>query len=124
MAKIHYSPLIIRSLNLEHNNKLSNLEMFFLVTQEFIQDRIKKGKKGKKLSSNDKITYETMQGILYTLYSEMAVEGCFSFGICETCSDFNNLGHDPETFGTCKGKTVSCFDTCSEHSAQGGGFGL
>lgn len=119
-----HKPIKIVSINKEQGLKLSDLEMFFLVTQDFIQKQLKNGKKGKKLTPEDKITYEQMQGILFALHSEFGLKGCFSFGVCETCSNFDNSMYSSEFSGKCKGKDVHCFDSCSEHSDQGGGFGL
>lgn len=105
------------------NGKKSSLELLFLVNQKLIQEKIKNGKKGIKFGS-ERISYEDCMKELYKLHSVLGLKGCFSFGICETCNNFQ--GFSEEISGKCRryNKTVYFLDSCEEHSKSGGGFGL
>lgn len=122
--KVVHDPVIIRSLNMDKGNQISDLELFFLVAQELIQDKVKNGRKGKKFGSEYKMSYKKAQGILNDLHSYFAMKGCFSFGTCETCEKFGNGISSTGILGTCKGQEKNWCDTCNEHSIKGGGFGL
>lgn len=122
--KVDHSPITINSINMDRNNQIGDLELFFLVVQELIQDKIKDGRKGKKLGQDYKMTYKRAQGVLYDLHSYFGMKGCFSFGTCETCEHFGNGVSSTGKLGVCRGQEKNWCDTCSEHSIQGGGFGL
>lgn len=121
---VKYPAADIASINLQENNKLNDLEMFFLLTQELLQQRIKSGRKGKKWASGDKISYKKAQGVLFELSTYFGLRGAFSFGICANCSHFDNTSTATGCLGTCKGREKHCFDSCNEHSYNTGGFGL
>lgn len=121
---VKFSPTKIDSLNIENGTEVSDLELFFLVVQDLLQDKIESGKKGKKLKSGHKLSYEKAQGILFNLNSYFAIQGCFSFGICQTCEKFGNGISSTGMIGMCNGQEKNWCDTCSNHSKKGGGFGL
>ena len=114
----------ISSLNIDNNLDVSNLEALFLVTQDFLQDKIDQGKKGKRLRNGQKFRYDELQGVLRLLHSYFDLKGCFSFGICETCKKFGNGISSTGAIGVCRGQEKNWCDTCSEHLREGGGFGL
>lgn len=116
--EVIHKPIKVQSIGLENGRKICDLEMFFIVVQGFIQERIENGKKGKKLSSDNKITYESMQGILFELYSKFALEGAFSYGTCGTCENFENAEYSYGLLGMCKGKERHCFESCNEHTKE------
>lgn len=123
-VKVKHKPTIIQSINIDKGNQISDLELFFLITQELIQGKIKQGKKGVKLDQDHKMSYKKAQGVLFVLHSYFAVKGCFSFGTCETCENFGNGISSTGAFGLCKGQEKNWCDTCNDHSIEGGGFGL
>lgn len=114
----------ISSLNIDNNLDVSNLEALFVVTQDLLQDKIDQGKKGRRLRNGQKFRYDELQGVLRALHSYFALQGCFSFGVCETCEKFGNGISSTGTLGMCKGQEKNWCDTCNEHSREGGGFGL
>lgn len=122
--KVRHKPVMIQSINMDRNNQMSDLEVFFLVCQDLIQGKIKEGRKGKKLSPDHKMSYKKAQGVLFDLHSYFAIKGCFSFGTCETCEKFGNGISSTGIIGNCRGQEKMWCDTCSEHSIEGGGFGL
>ena len=123
-TKVKHRPIEVQSINMDRGNQIGDLEMFFLVVQELIQDKIKQGRKGKKLGQGYKMSYKKAQGVLFDLYSHFAIKGCFSFGTCQTCEYFGNGISSTGSIGLCKGQKRTWCDTCNEHSEQGGGFGL
>lgn len=122
--KVEHRPTIVKSINMQNGAEISNLELFFLLCQDLIQSKIKDGKKGKKLASGYKMSYKKAQGVLFDLHSYFAVKGCFSFGPCETCGKFGNAISSTGIIGQCRGQEKLWCDACSEHTIEGGGFGL
>lgn len=122
--KVKHRPRTVNSLNIDKGIPCSDLELFFLLVQELLKEKKAAGEKGKKFSQDDKLSYKKAQGILFDLHSYFALKGCFSFGPCETCSRFGNAVSTTGIIGECKGQERHCFETCSEHSVEGGGFGL
>ena len=123
-VKVKHKPTVIQSINMDRGNQIGDLELFFLLTQELIQDKIKQGRKGKKLGQGYKMSYKKAQGVLFDLHSYFGMKGCFSFGTCETCEKFGNGASSTGILGLCKGQEKNWCDTCNEHSIEGGGFGL
>lgn len=123
-VKVKHKPIRITSLNMEQGRQIGDLELFFLVVQELLQEKIEQGRKGKKLGQEYKMSYKKAQGVLWDLHSYFGIKGCFSFGTCETCESFGNGISSTGTLGMCGGQEKSWLDTCSNHSIQGGGFGL
>lgn len=121
---IKHKPIHIESINMAKGNKISDLEGFLMLCQELIQNQVKKGKKGKILSQNYKMSYKKAQGILYSLHSYFGLKGCFSYGTCDTCTEFENSHYSRGILGTCQGSEKNWCDTCNKHSESGGGFGL
>ena len=117
--KTKHKPIIIQSIRQMKNKEICDLELFFLVVQELIQDQIKNGKKGKKLSPEYKMSYKKAQGILWSLNSYFGLKGCFSFGTCDTCENFNNANYSRGIIGKCKGKEKNWCDSCNEHTKEG-----
>lgn len=114
----------IRSLNAEKGMKLSDLELFFILVEGLINDKISHGRKGKILANEEKMSYKYAASILYELYAYFAAKGCFSFGICGTCKKFGNAMTVSGMLGECRGQERHAFESCNEHSIEGGGFGI
>lgn len=122
--KVKHKPVQIHSINMAKGNKVCDLEGFFLVVQELIQDQVENGKKGKILSPEYKMSYKKAQGVLFDLQSYFGLKGCFSYGTCDTCKKFQNGSYTRGIMGTCNGQEKFWCDTCNKHSQDTGGFGL
>lgn len=116
------------SLNMDKGKELSDLEALFIVVDKLIDKAIEEGsKKGVVLSKGNsnqkKVPYLKLKKDLEALYNGYAVKGCFSIGVCQTCTRFQSIG-STGTLGKCGQKTVGVYDTCINHSKTGGGFGV
>ena len=115
--KVKHKPIHIRSLNMDRGNKICDLELFFLVVQELIQEQVENGSKGKKLSPENKMSYKKAQGVLFNLHSYFGLKGCFTLGTCSTCEKFQNGAYSHGLIGQCKGKERYWCESCDEHSS-------
>lgn len=120
----------ITTLNEDKGNTISDLEALFIVLKKCVNDKVTAGSpsgmvlaRGQK--NERKIKYTEAQKLLAELESYFGVRGCFSLGICDTCSFFNQAGHGNKAFGTCQrsDRMVHRIDSCVNHSRDGGGFG-
>lgn len=68
-----------------------------------------------------RLKFIDMKRVLNSLSSKLGLEGSFSFGVCKTCTRYESLGG---CTGTCGSRNVHEYDSCAQHSKQGGGFGL
>lgn len=117
------------SINLKNAIEVSELESFFLVIDKLLDKKLEENlKSGIVLNKGEqnelRVRYRNTQKTLKELSSYFGLKGCFSFGICGTCDSFNNSGYSCGHLGKCNGKEVHIYDTCNEHSTNGGGFGL
>lgn len=117
-------PIKITSVNGTKGNELNDLEAALLCFQKLIEGKVKEGKKGivlfKDTDSEYKMSYKKLQSLLWELNTLFGMKGAFSFGICETCSRFENSCSDNGAFGKCKGADKHMFDSCEEHKGDGG----
>lgn len=120
-----------KSLNAEKGKTISDLEAVLLLMDKMVQSKLnEKPKAGvtlcKGAKSERRLKYAEAKELVDSLLTYFGMKGCFSFGICGTCTAFDTRSHGNEDFGTCKvsRNTVHRFETCSEHSKKGGGFGL
>jgi hypothetical protein len=109
--------------------KKNELEMFLLCSKKALQKLIDENPKSgliveKDTSGETKMKYKDALVCLQRLEDTFAIKGAFSFGICGNCTKFNTTGHANKNYGTCNGRTVGYFDTCDNHSKEGGGWGL
>lgn len=114
--KVKHKPIQIQSINMSNKDKICDLEGFFLVIQELLQEQIKNCRKGKILSSEYRLSYKKAQGILFDLHSYFGLKGCFSFGTCETCKKFDNGSSSTGIIGDCKNQKRMWCDSCDQHS--------
>ena len=117
------------SLNERKGTTVSKLELtLHLATkalQRIVDDNPKAGVIVAKGQPNEaRMKYSEAIQMMKVLDDYFALKGCKSFGICGTCTKFDNTGRTPDWFGTCGGKEVHAFDTCPQHSKRGGGYGL
>ena len=126
VSKVRYNTYKIESINADKGNNINDLEAFIHLVQSLIRNKQKDGKKGivlfKGTPSETKMSYKKAQGVLCALEAQYGMYGCFSFGICADCDEFNSDAFSGKNFGKCKGKMVHAFDGCESHS--NGGFGL
>ena len=117
------------SLNLKKGKTISELEALFIAVDKLIDEKLEQNPKagiiiGKGQSNEVRIRYVKLKKRLEILHKFFALKGCFSYGVCQTCSKFNTTSSSTKEFGVCQNRTVHCYDTCSEHSKIGGGFGV
>lgn len=120
----------ITTLNEDKGKALSDLEALIIVMNKLLEDKIEeKPKAGITLAKGQpnerKIRYTEARKILRRLEFYFGSKGCFSLGVCQTCSSLDQSAHGNKAFGTCKKKDKHChiWDSCPEHSKQGGGHG-
>lgn len=119
-----------KSINLDKGLSVSELESMFLVLYEVLDKRLeenpKSGMKVKSKNGNEiKMRYADVKQILKDVENSFTYKGCFSFGICKTCSSFkSHMFAGRKNYGYCGDNMKHAFDTCSSHSITGGGFGL
>lgn len=121
----------IKGINEVKGKNISDLEALLVVMYKAIDDKVQdkpgagitlaKGQKNER-----KVKYKDAKTDLQKLVDYFAQKGCFSFGVCETCTSFDTRGHENKCFGTCalNGKTCHIWNTCQQHSKKGGGYGL
>lgn len=121
----------ISSLNEDKGKTISDLEAVLLVLRKVLDDKLEeKPKAGITLAKGKKnerrIRYSEAKKLLAQMESYFAVRGCLSFGVCDTCKNFDQRAHGNKAFGTCKRKNTMChrWDSCDNHSKSGGGYGL
>jgi hypothetical protein len=118
----------LKNLNESKGTTINELEAFLIVCEKLLEDKVKAGEKGiiiaKGKPNQIKISYKRALKILGSLRALFGLRGCFSFGICKTCTQFDSSQSGTKDFGNCQGKRVHKYDSCSNHSKQGGGFGL
>lgn len=121
-----------RSLNAQKGLTVNELELFFMLVDTLLEEKLsenpKSGKIMNKGTDNEvRMKYAKALKVNQKLYTQYAVKGCFSFGICGTCSEYNDSAYSSKTLGKCMangGKEVSPYDTCNKHSISGGCHGL
>lgn len=100
------------------------LEMLLKSCRKTIQDKVDVNQKAGLKVGDNKLRYSEALELLKALENHFAIKGAFSFGICLSCTKFDNRGVYPKTLGKCNNKLVSIFDSCDQHSKEGGGPGL
>lgn len=115
-------PVKVTSLNLEKGYEASDLELLLLTFQSFLDEKQSQGKKGKKFKNGQKMSYNKAQALLYEVQVFFAIKGCFSFGICGNCENFENGCSTHGMVGYCSGQEKHAFDSCDKHSETGKGF--
>lgn len=70
-----------------------------------------------------RLKYSEMADVIFSLKSKLGMEGCLSFGICKTCTNFRK-DCPGDKWGKCRGKDHHEYDSCDQHSVEGGSFGI
>ena len=120
-----------KTLNEDKGKTLSDLEAVLIMVNKLLDDKIEeKPKAGITLAKGQpnerRLRYSEARAILRKLENFFEIKGCLSFGVCETCLHLDQAAHGNKAFGTCK-KDRSyrhIWESCSEHSREGGGHGL
>lgn len=118
------------SLNAEQGKHVNEIEATLMLMAAYFDAKRRQGKKGVVLNRGTKseirVKYGAAARTCQRLMNYFGEKGCLSFGICKTCGNLNTAGHTPPDWGKCKhdSKTHHIYDTCSNHTKEGGGFGL
>lgn len=114
--KAEFKPYKIRVIDGEDINKL---ELMFLALQKVIAIQRKTGKKGVKVEGN-KITYDELQGMLFSVHTYFSMQGAFTNrGVCCQCDSFWNSPFSAGQTGYCNGgKEKWCFDVCDKIKSE------
>lgn len=120
------------SLNADKGKTVSDLEAVLIVAQRLIDAKLEKSPNGgivfaKGKPNERRFKYSEAEFVLARLYDYFGANGMLSIGVCDTCTEFDRACHRNSfnSFGTCKldHKTHHCYDSCSSHSKEGGGYG-
>lgn len=119
----------MKSLNETKGTTINDLEITIKALKRLLTSKIKDNPKAgfvmaKGEENEKKLRYSDMLKVLSSLEVKLALDGCFSFGVCKTCSKFNPRTSSTGCLGTCGKDTKHEYDSCSRHSLDGGGFGL
>lgn len=118
------------TINEQNGKEISDLEALLIVMNHLLENKLKekpaagitlaKGKPNER-----RVRYKDARALLRGLEGYFGSRGCISIGVCETCLSLSRNGHGSPYFGTCNktGKLKHVWDTCLEHSKEGGGYG-
>lgn len=116
-------------LNVGKGRAISDYEAFFILAEKLIKEKIDQGSKGiviaKGQKNEKKFTYTQAALVLQRIESTEAMQGKFSFGVCQTCHYYSCSSYTAGILGVCKldNKKHDCFESCDKHSKEGG-FGI
>lgn len=118
------------TLNEDLGCALSDLEALLIMMGKLLDDKIaEKPKAGITLAKGKKnerrLRYTEARVILRQMQDYFGIKGCMSLGVCDTCTSFDQRGHGNKAFGTCRKNGSLChrWDSCPNHSKDGGGYG-
>lgn len=121
----------ITTLNEDKGKQISDLEAILILMDKLLSDKLEqKPKAGITLAKGKpnerRLRYTEAMLILRRLRSYFGIKGCLSLGVCQTCTQLDQRAHANKAFGTCKrnGKHCHIWDSCPDHSTEGGGFGV
>lgn len=119
------------TLNEDHGKQINDIEAFLILAKKLIDDKLEqKSKSGiilaKGKPNERRFKFSEARKIAETMDTYFGLKGCFSIGICDTCTFFTRDCHSNKDFGTCTKNrcTYHCWDNCSNHSKEGGGYGI
>lgn len=121
------------TLNEQKGKQISDLEALMILMDKLIYDKIEQKPKAgiilaKGKPNERRYRFTEAKKTLQVLRDYFGMKGCFSLGVCDTCKSFSRDSHASLSgaFGTCAKNrcTYHCWDTCSNHSKQGGGYGV
>jgi len=96
---------------------MNDLEQFLMATQALISLQEKHGKPG-IIIHGEKIPYKKLRGLLYAFTVYFSQKGCFSFGLCQDCSKFDNCVSSTGIYGTCGNSEKFVFDSCDQFKGE------
>lgn len=118
-------------LNEEKGKHISDLEAFLSVARKLIIDRIEENPKAgiilaKGNKNERKVRYSDALRYADSLESFLGTRGMFSIGVCQTCKYLDRKPIPDSYYGKCKIHkiTVHEYESCLEHSKEGGGYGV
>lgn len=121
----------VKGINEVKGKTISDLEAILVVFHKLLDDKLEEKPTAgitlaKDQKNEKKVRYSDVKVWLNELTDFFVVRGCFSIGVCDTCTNLNKAPHANKAFGTCKltGKTCHIWDTCPQHSKKGGGYGV
>lgn len=120
----------MKSLNRDKGAPISDLEAALYAVEKLVKKQIEGGEsKGFVLAKgkpNEKrVRWSEVLTSLKSLEDRLGLEGCFSMGVCKSCTKYRPEGCGNPTFGICaqKNKSVHEYSSCGDHSFKGGGWG-
>ena len=119
----------VPSLNQSKGTTINELELTLIALKKLLKQKVaaspSAGLRLNKGQPNEaKLKYKDMITVLDSLQGKLSMEGCFSLGICKTCTRFNPRASGRGCFGLCKDKVVHEYYSCDQHSKKGGGYGV
>ena len=96
------------------NQNFGDLEGFILAVKSLVNNQLKHGKKGVKLPSGQKYSYQKTLDVLFQLYSYFGLKGCFTGGCCGDCKYFLNSKTVDGTWGYCGSSYKSMLEGCTK----------
>ena len=119
------------TLNEDRGTTVSDLEALIIVIGRLLDEKLEQKPKAgitiaKGKNNERRIRYSEAKVLLDRLENYFQSKGCFSIGVCQTCASLNQSAHGNKAFGTCvkTGKSCHVWESCSDHSKSGGGFGV
>lgn len=121
-----------KTLNEEYNREISDIEALLQTCRKLIQDKMEEKPKAgitfaKGKENERRFSYKEALQELKTLELYFGEKGCFSLGTCQTCKVFDTSGEGPSMgIGICKKQNLikHKYETCKDHTRQGGGYGV
>jgi len=112
----------------------NEIQMFLKCAKKALQLQIDERPKSglivnKGTDQEARMRYVEAMTCIEKLETMFAVSGALSLGICHSCSYMDKRGHSSrhDCIGQCKlnkGKFVHDYNSCAQHSKEGGGYGL
>lgn len=121
----------VTTLNEDKGKQISDLEALLTLMEKLLLDKLEQKPKAgitiaKGKPNERRLRYSEALVLYRQLRAYFGVRGCLSLGVCQTCTSWDNRAHGNPIFGDCRrsGKTKHGWESCPEHSKEGGGYGL
>lgn len=119
----------MKNLNGIKGATISELEALLIVSRKLLKEKLKENPKAgiiiaKGEPGEARFRYRDLLFTVDSVQAKFGLEGCFSLGVCKTCSKFTP-SENPSYMGDCpiKGR-VHEFSSCDKRSKSGCGYGL
>jgi hypothetical protein len=119
----------MRSLNVDKGTTINELEIMFAGIYKLIDKQLEENPKAgiimaKGKPNETRMKYKDLKEVVHKMQDYFESKGCMSLGICKTCTNFNSRGTIPNYYGLCRNRDSKHeYDSCDQHSYNGGGFG-